>query len=235
MSKLNSIFFGPENIQIGVLRSRRIRRISMRFTPPDKFSISCPLGVKDSTLEDFLLRNSKWLAEKKKFIEANIEVKVGAKIPFKGKFFIIKQDNSISDYCKIHQDQILIPKGSRNIGFVVRDFLIAEISAVALPLVAGFSEMLGEKYKGIKFKDTKSRWGSCTSDKSIMLSWRLIMAPEEILEYVVAHEVAHLKHMNHSPKFWETVELLCNDHKRLRGWVKYSGANLFKYKFGSLV
>ena len=79
----------------------------------------------------------------------------------------------------------------KEVGLQVRNFLIKEIQETATPLALRFSKILGENFKSLKFKDTKSRWGSCTSDKALMLSWRLIMAPEDVLEYVVAHEVAH--------------------------------------------
>jgi predicted metal-dependent hydrolase len=82
-------------------------------------------------------------------------------------------------------------------------------------------------------RDTRSRWGSCSSQGTLMYSWRLIMAPPEVLRYVAAHEVAHLAEMNHSPAFWQVVQTLYGAHHRERGWLREHGASLHKYRFTS--
>ena len=96
-----------------------------------------------------------------------------------------------------------------------------------------FSERLGSRVRKITLRDTRSRWGSCSNDAKLMFSWRLIMAPEDVLAYVAAHEVAHLKHMNHSKDFWETVEYLFGSYKKERAWLKQNGPSLHRYKFES--
>ncbi len=85
---------------------------------------------------------------------------------------------------------------------------------------------LGVAYKGIAVKDTRSRWGSCTADGQLSFSWRLIMAPPAVLDYVAAHECAHLLEMNHSPRFWAHVATCCNDWKHQRAWLREHGAGL---------
>ena len=85
---------------------------------------------------------------------------------------------------------------------------------------------LGVSYNGISVKDTRSRWGSCTADGKLSFSWRLIMAPSEVLDYVAAHECAHLLEMNHSPRFWAHVATCCSDWKRQRSWLREHGAGL---------
>ena len=199
--------------------------------PPDRISLSCPIGTSDALIEDFVSRNEKWLLDKKRRIDSKVNVRIGVKVPFKGKSFLICHGNHFSKQCQIYGDKILVANDAEEAGLQVRNFLIKEIKDTATPLVLKFSKMIGEKHKNIKFKDTKSRWGSCTSDKTLMLSWRLIMAPEAVLEYVIAHEVAHLRHMNHGAKFWETVKILCKDYKALRKWVRSEGVTLFNYNF----
>lgn len=87
-------------------------------------------------------------------------------------------------------------------------------------------ETLGVDYKSISVKDTRSRWGSCTVDGQLSFSWRLIMAPPKVLDYVAAHECAHLLEMNHSPKFWAHVCRCAPDWKRQRAWLRTHGAGL---------
>jgi len=86
-----------------------------------------------------------------------------------------------------------------------------------------FSKLLGVKYKKIKLSSAKTRWGSCSSKGYINLSWRLIMAPLDIIDYLVVHELAHLKQANHSPKFWQEVENILPDYKNRRNWLKENG------------
>jgi predicted metal-dependent hydrolase len=92
--------------------------------------------------------------------------------------------------------------------------------------VMKYTATIGRRAKAIRFKDTTSRWGSCTSDGSLSFSWRIMMAPAPVIDYLVAHEVAHLKEMNHGPKFWKLCRELCPDTDRCKDWLKRNGAAL---------
>lgn len=96
----------------------------------------------------------------------------------------------------------------------------------ALDYCGPLAAKLGKEPSGITLRDTRSRWGSCTSTGNIMLSWRLIGAPPRVFEYVVAHELAHLMELNHSPRFWAHVQALMPDWKAARSWLKANGASL---------
>ena len=84
-------------------------------------------------------------------------------------------------------------------------------------------------YKRLGVRDQTSRWGSCSSNKTLSFSWRLILAPSEVLDYVAAHEVAHLREMNHSPRFWALVAQTFPDYERARGWLREKGQTLHCY------
>jgi len=95
--------------------------------------------------------------------------------------------------------------------------------------VAHYSEALGVKRRSISIRDTRSRWGSCSSDGAMSFSWRLIMAPPAVLNYVAAHECVHLIHMDHSPAFWRRVKSLGVDARHGEDWLDKNGAALFAY------
>ncbi len=95
----------------------------------------------------------------------------------------------------------------------------------------GFAASLGTHYRAIALRDTRSRWGSCTSEGNLMYSWRLVMAPPDVLDYVAAHEVAHRLEMNHSDRFWAHVERVCPDHKSHRRWLREEGTKLHAWRF----
>lgn len=83
-----------------------------------------------------------------------------------------------------------------------------------------YQQMIQEPIESIRIKDVRSRWGSCSSKRNLNFNWRLVMAPLEVLDYVVVHELCHLKEMNHSKAFWNLVEGILPEYKRLRDWLK---------------
>ena len=95
-----------------------------------------------------------------------------------------------------------------------------------------YATQIGCRYTRVTLRDTRSRWGSCTADGGLMYSWRLIMAPPEVLDYVAAHEVAHLAEMNHSPAFWAVVARLMPGYAARRRWLKQHGQSLHAHRFG---
>jgi predicted metal-dependent hydrolase len=91
---------------------------------------------------------------------------------------------------------------------------------------------LGRRYTRLTLRDTRSRWGSCSATGALSYSWRLILAPPRVLDYVAAHEVAHLAQMNHSPAFWAEVARLMPDYESPRAWLRREGSALHRYRFG---
>jgi predicted metal-dependent hydrolase len=89
---------------------------------------------------------------------------------------------------------------------------------------------MGVRVRRISIRDQNSRWGSCSSQGALSFSWRLIMAPSFVLDYVAVHEVAHLVHMNHGPKFWRLVLSHCSQAKPARDWLKRHGGELHRYQ-----
>ncbi|MER3328209.1 MAG: M48 family metallopeptidase, partial [Candidatus Kapaibacterium sp.] len=99
---------------------------------------------------------------------------------------------------------------------------------IASFLTDKYTDKLGIKHRNVKITSAKTRWGSCSCQKNININWRLVLAPLQVLEYVVAHEVAHLKFMDHSSKFWLTVQELQPSYKTYKKWLK-DNHNLLKF------
>ncbi|MBB34732.1 MAG: hypothetical protein CME88_03745 [Hirschia sp.] len=121
---------------------------------------------------------------------------------------------------------ILIPGRDDLLASKLKGFLRAEARSELTARVAVHAATLGVKPAGITIKDTRSRWGSCSSAGNLNFSWRLICAPPHVLDYVAAHEVAHLVEMNHSPRFWAQVEKCYGEHKGARKWLNDNGRAL---------
>ena len=111
----------------------------------------------------------------------------------------------------------------------VQDFLIRCARAEIVAAVQRHSSMLGVAARRITLRDTTSRWGSCSSRGTLSFSWRLVMAPPHVLDYLAAHEVAHLVHMNHSAAFWATTARLVPDYRVAEAWLKAHGLALMRF------
>jgi len=109
-----------------------------------------------------------------------------------------------------------------------KDFIKKQLMPILQQKVKEKSTTLGYTYKRISIKDTSSRWGSCSSQGNLSFCWRIALAPVEVLDYLVAHEVGHLKHMNHSPQFWRTVSKLTPHTLTAKKWLKNNGEKLPK-------
>jgi predicted metal-dependent hydrolase len=117
------------------------------------------------------------------------------------------------------------PHIDRRIGDFLRREAKRDLEAASLR----FAGELGVHIKRVAVRDQSSRWGSCSTTGSLSFSWRLILAPSTVLEYLAAHEVAHLVEMNHSPRFWRLVQRLCPDHERAKVWLDVHGTDLHRY------
>ena len=111
----------------------------------------------------------------------------------------------------------------------IADFLRREAKRDLEAASLRFARELGRPVRRVSVRDQSSRWGSCSATGMLSFSWRLILAPRHVLEYLAAHEVAHLVEMNHSAKFWRVVRRLCGDYERARAWLDVHGADLHRY------
>lgn len=111
----------------------------------------------------------------------------------------------------------------------VRDFLLREARADLARSVARHAAALGVRPTRMTLRDTSSRWGSCSSSGALNFSWRLVMAPPHVLDYLAAHEVAHMRHMDHSDAFWSVTAQLVPDYRRAEAWLKAHGTGLMRF------
>lgn len=111
----------------------------------------------------------------------------------------------------------------------IRDFLHREAKRDLEAAARAYADQIGMPLKRISIRDQTSRWGSCSTTGALSFSWRLILAPRHVLDYLAAHEVAHLVEMNHSPRFWRLLHRMCPDMRRAKVWLDRNGADLHRY------
>lgn len=230
MTQSHSIEIDGRSIPVRVRRSGRATRLSLRIdrsgegvvlVMPPAASLSHALG--------FAAQQRDWIGSRLAAMPPKVDFRPGALVPVLGVEHVIRHCPEARRGVWAEDGAIHVSGAAehlpRRIGDWLRRRAAAEISTRAHPLAA----RIGRKICRISLRDTTSRWGSCTAAGNLSFSWRLILAPEAVLTYVVAHEVAHLAHMDHSPAFWRLVGQLTPDPDSSRAWLKRHGASLHRY------
>ena len=216
-------------MRITLRRSARARRMTLRV-PRDGGAVvlTLPAHVALSDGAAFAESKSRWLLQATERRPAPSIVRHGATLPVEGVPLILTPVALRA--AEVAGDTLLLP-ASRPAAPVVKAFLKHLAMQRLRAACDRHAAALGRPYRAIVLRDTRSRWGSCTSDGRLMFSWRLAMAPPPVLDYVAAHEVAHLRHMDHSPRFWAAVAGLMPDYARHRDWLKRHGSDLMAWQF----
>ncbi|MEK7266860.1 MAG: SprT family zinc-dependent metalloprotease [Pseudomonadota bacterium] len=153
----------------------------------------------------------------------------GTRFPFRGAPVTIVNEGGPRSAVRLTEGALLAGGDPLHVNRRVTDWLKAEARKALTERADYYCERLGHKRGPITIRDTRSRWGSCARDGALSFSWRLIFAPPEILDYVAAHECAHLVHLNHSPAYWRIVKSLGVDARAARDWFEEHGQGLYAY------
>jgi len=222
---------GASAVHVTLRRSAQARRMTLRVSGIDnRVTLTVPRGVSDSAARDFVHAKESWIRSKIAGHIAPRQVGLGDLIPLEGTETEIIA--STERRVRLTAAGLAVPGDTGKIGARIKGYLKTLAQARCAAAVDVYATRLGKHPSGLSLRDTRSRWGSCTSEGRLMLSWRLILAPPEMLRYVVAHEVAHLAEMNHSPAFWATVEHIHGPYAVQRRWLREEGAGLHRYRFG---
>ncbi len=219
---------GDPPLRVRLRRSARAQRVSLRVSRLDgQVTLTLPPRTSMRSAMAFLNDRRAWLNQAVAGLEAPRLVGPGTMLPVEGRTLMLTP--AAVRAARIDGDALLVPAArpaAAALAFLrlrARDRLAARVTTHAASL--------GRPAGTLTLRDTRSRWGSCTAGGDLMFSWRLIMAPPPVLDYVAAHEVAHLAQMNHSPAFWAEVARLFPAHADARRWLKSHGASLHGYRF----
>lgn len=217
----------PE-IDIRLRRNARARRLSLRVSALDgRVTLTMPPRTHPKDAARFANDHCDWITAALAKQAEDVIVAVGSELPVGGESFPIVAGRGRA--ARFAGRAIEAPPGRE--GPAVQALLKALARRRLQEVCDAHAARLGKTVSRITMRDPRSRWGSCSSEGNLMFSWRLILAPAEVLDYVAAHEVAHLAEMNHSPAFWKTVERLMPDYREPRLWLRGQGAGLHRYKF----
>jgi predicted metal-dependent hydrolase len=231
MSKTHLIHVAGRDLPLSVKRSGTAGRMSLRLEPgSQRVVVVLPVGVPESEARRFADRQTGWIAERLAASPDRIAFAPGVVVPLLGLDHEIRHQPQARRGVWAEDGIIHVSGAEDLVGGRVERFLKAEARLLLAHKARRLAEQAGRKVARVSVRDTKSRWGSCSGKGDLSFSWRLVMAPDWIVDYVVAHEVAHLVEMNHSPRFWAVVESLAGDVAgRARDWLKESGPSLHRY------
>jgi hypothetical protein len=221
---------GLPSVEITLRRSARARRFSLRVSRLDgRVTLSLPLGAREAEALAFARDQEGWIRQALATLPQHAVVGHGTLLPVEGARLMIRE--GAGRLVRIEGDSLLVPGDPAQVAVRVGAFLQVRARDRLAAACDLHSRALAQPYSRLTLRDTRSRWGSCTSDGGLMFSWRLILAPPEVLDYVAAHEVAHLAEMNHSPAFWAVVARLCPGYGPKRAWLKRHGQALHGFRF----
>jgi predicted metal-dependent hydrolase len=210
-------------------RSARARRISLRIDPRlGIVVVTLPMRAPRAAGMALLRTHSDWVAERLAALPAHVRLADGASIPLHGLPTPICHMPQARGGAWLEDGRICVSGLPEYLPRRVRDFLRIEAQRSLSHLAHQKAADAGLRPSRVAIKDTRSRWGSCSPDGVLMFSWRLVMAPSWVQDYVTAHEVAHLRHMNHGPRFWALVEELTLHTDRAVEWLKVQGPGLLR-------
>ena len=228
--------YETETIEVTVTKSKR-KSLSIAIQPDGNLLVKAPFGLTNDEILKWVKSKTGWIIRQREKVleqQKNNPQKryvTGERFSYLGRDYELEVrisdgragmvgilENKIVVFSKVVSEE------------VVEKILISwyvEQAKIWIPKrVRHFAGQMGERYKNITIKNQKKRWGSCSSDRNLNFNWRLMMMPEEIIDYVVVHELCHLKQMNHSKAFWDEVEKILPNYKIRKKWLDEQSISL---------
>lgn len=224
------VLSGNPPVPLRLRTSARARRITLRISSLDgTVTLTRPRSVSEREALAFAREKEAWLRGHLAGQAEWVDVAQGALIPIEGQ--LRRVETGRGRLVRLQADRVLVPGDPGRCAARLAGFLKTRARSRLAEASDRYSAALGRDYTKLTLRDTRSRWGSCTAQGGLMYSWRLILAPPQVLDYVAAHEVAHLQEMNHSAAFWDVVARLYGPYQAPRRWLRDEGAALHRIRF----
>lgn len=221
-----------------VKRSTRRRTVSLEVRDA-RLLVRAPPGVSERELARLVQRKGSWVRSKiraqQQLLAAIPEYHyvTGESLPWLGSTLTLDVTEAPAGRAERRGDQLRVGLSRRSrqpareqARRLVQSWYRDEALRLLTEKTHRLTARLGLRCTGVNVRATRSKWGHCTSRGAIQYNWQIVLAPESIVDYLVAHEVCHLRHHNHSRAFWQLVEQVCPDYRELRDWLKASGRTL---------
>jgi hypothetical protein len=226
---------------VEVRRHPTARRLTLRVSHTARSVVlTMPRNIDLREADRFLAKSRDWLRERLEGVPEPVAFAEGAMVPLRGEPHRIEGGAAqrgrpvveVMACGRSHGDgapRLVVSGNGEHLARRLRDWLQGQARSDLEERCHHHASRLGLRIRRITLRDQKSRWGSCSSDGQLSFSWRLVMAPPVVLDYVAAHEVAHLAEMNHGPRFWRLVETTMPELEEAKLWLRTKGLELYRY------
>lgn len=223
----------PDRVHLNL--NQNARRIALRLDSKSKsIRLTVPKGTAPSKVQSFVNKNILWINNTLNNLPSDIVLKENSTFPYMGKHITLKVITDKSAKTRkitLEETDLTIRTASDIYSERLKRWIINDFKEKVKSISEEKSLNIKKEIKSVRVSDTKTRWGSCSHDGRLCFSWRLAFAPYEAIDYVVAHEVAHLRHLDHSKEFWTLCEELSIDYAAGKRWMKENGSELMRYVF----
>jgi predicted metal-dependent hydrolase len=211
---------GNDTLAIHVVRNARARRYVLRLTRDGQLRVTVPRGGSIREAIAFTHRQSAWIArQREKFQERDSsEWRAGTEILFRGELHALRHDEPTQEW--LFADQRFVATPEQPLRALVERHLWAVAARELPPRVEELAVQHGVSIRRITVRNQRSRWGSCSVRGTISLNWRLIQTPLLVRDYIILHELMHVRQMNHSARFWREVEVVCPEWREAERWLR---------------
>lgn len=238
---MQSIKFGNQILAYSLKRSKRRKTLSIAVNQKG-ITVIAPFNVEIQKIEATLLKKAAWIIKQlNDYQEMNKKVQErsflsGEKLPYLGRLYRLKviKGDKVETGFRFYQGQFIaeLPMGistdrHRELIYpMYKEWVKQRAKDFTKDRIKRFTLKLQQEPEKIIIKEQEQRWGSCTPTGSVLLNWRIFLAPTSIIDYVLAHELVHLKFMDHSSEYWETLRMLLPDYENRKEWLRLYGSTL---------
>lgn len=225
-----SLSLNGEAIPYIVKRSPRARHVRLEMRPGTGLTIFIPGFYNIARLGDLLKAKQSWILRhfttysNVRSASAGNDIKAGDVIPYLGrelKVMTTTTDNGNSDHVRLELDRLMIDtSGKKNLNAALESWYRIQAAKLITEKTANWGARIHVRYNRVTIRGQRTRWGSCSHKGNLSFNWKLLMTPEPVLDYVIIHELTHLKEMNHSKKFWQLVAEHCPRWREHKRWLK---------------
>lgn len=226
-----------KNIDINLIYKKR-KTLKISIEENGEVKVEAPINVNNQEILRVIKSKAKWIISKQEEIERINNEKVtreatyGKSYLYLGKYYSLKlivDENIKNTSVELQRENLIVISNTydeEKIKFAIKKWYKEKTLERAKERISYYENYFSHKVKDIKVKEQKARWASCTYDNKILFNYRIIMAPDYIFDYIVVHEMCHMKHKNHSKEYWQSVGEVLSDYKERKLWLRKNGIRL---------
>jgi predicted metal-dependent hydrolase len=237
-TRLNStekhqIELNGQNITYAIRHSARARHVRLVIRPATGLTVTIPLSYTTERVPDIIRAKSGWILKKlteysqTQPLSTQEKLQTGDDVPYLGRHVKVELRTTTNNltFLDRERDTLVISPGPDNQHTIdaLRAWYRAQAEEIITEKVGRLSGIVGVTFNKLIIRGQKTIWGSCSRKKTLSFNWKLVTVPEPVMEYVIIHELVHLKAMNHGKTFWKLVELHCPQWRERKRWLKEYG------------